>query len=213
VRIEQTHSGFFAYLANKQGEQSISTNKIIFACDSQTISKLIAPLDASLENSLLAIPHAKLGLLHLAFPKDTVKHPLDGFGFLSPPEVLNPLLGAMFSSSSFSDRAPSGMHLITCFCGGGYYPEFADVTRKEVQNAVIEQLSRLIGASSPPNILHAVSWPKAIPMYPLFHHQLLEQITAFEAAHPNLTLLGNWREGISISDRLQDAFKCAEKML
>ena len=56
------------------------------------------------------------------FRRADVAHPLDGFGMLIPEKEGFNILGALFSSSLFPNRAPEGEVTITCYIGGARAP-------------------------------------------------------------------------------------------
>jgi len=142
----------------------------------------------------------------VAYDKNTVKHALDGFGFLVQPKLNLALLGAIFNSSLFEDRAPENKHLLTCFVGGAGKPEFADIRNENIKQRVISELNELIGTTSNPEIINEIYWPQAIPNYALNHYKLQEKLDDFETKHPQIKLLGNWRSGISLPQRVDEAF-------
>jgi len=62
-------------------------------------------------------------VLALGFRRDQLSHPLDGFGFLVPEVERRRVLGAVFSSSLFPERAPAGHVMLTVFVGGTRDPD------------------------------------------------------------------------------------------
>jgi oxygen-dependent protoporphyrinogen oxidase len=73
--------------------------------------------------SLDHIPQPPVSSLFLGFRREQVAHPLDGFGALVPAREQRSLLGVLFSSSLFADRAPDGHVALTVFAGGMRQPE------------------------------------------------------------------------------------------
>ena len=191
--------------------ETITSKNVILCVEADTTGKLIHSLNQNISRKIETLPYAPLGLIHLLVRKNSVKHPLDGFGFLTSPKDNLSVLGGIFSSSIFRERATLDSHLITCFSGGGYKPELADVTKLEVQKEVIHSVSSLLSIESPPEILKTVYWPKAVPTYPLNHHTLLESVSSFEKDCKGLFLLGNWRMGISLSARIEEAFTLSKQ--
>jgi oxygen-dependent protoporphyrinogen oxidase len=200
----------------KSGSVQVSTDtgqhegdRLILALPAQESARLIHSCNVEASRLLQALPGSALGVLHLAFDRKDVKHALDGFGFLWKPQPGRSLLGALFSSSLFVGRAPSGKVLLTCMCGGGVNPGLADVRDEKVQRGAIESLLPLIGAKVWPEVLRATYWERAIPSYPLGHFRLLEEVSRLESQYRQLRFLGNWRDGISIADCVAAARKMA----
>ncbi|MBV8199750.1 MAG: protoporphyrinogen oxidase, partial [Acidobacteria bacterium] len=73
--------------------------------------------------AIAAIPHAPVAVVALGYERDQVLHPLDGFGFLAPHREGRRILGCLFSSSLFPERAPAGRVLLTVMAGGRRRPQ------------------------------------------------------------------------------------------
>ena len=58
------------------------------------------------------MPTTPLALTFLGFKREQIEHPLDGFGFLVPEVEQMKILGTLFSSTLFPNRAPKG-HVLT----------------------------------------------------------------------------------------------------
>src|SRR6185436_7219590 len=61
----------------------------------------------------------------LGFRREEVGHPCEGFGMLIPKVAGFKILGTIFSSSLFPNRAPAGHITLTSYVGGERYPELA----------------------------------------------------------------------------------------
>ena len=62
---------------------------------------------------------------------------------------------------------------------------------------------RALGASLAPSFFRATRWPRAIPQYWVGHTARITRIAA--ATPPCLSLIGNWRGGISMEDCVRSA--------
>ena len=192
---------------------SIACKNVVLTTSAPAAAALLKGyLPDATNKELLDFPYAPMGILHLAYEKEAVEHPLDGFGFLCQPAEKQVLLGAIFNSSIFPNRAPEGYHLITCFLGGARKPELANAQEKEIQESAISELGTLIQASQKPEILQANYIKKAIPNYPLNHFRLQSQFHEFMKANPGFHVLGNWLEGIGIPDRVRAAQTASDRV-
>jgi len=61
-----------------------------------------------LADELTAIPFASSMTINLAYRREDIKHPLDGFGFVVPLVEKRTILACSFSSVKFPGRAPDG---------------------------------------------------------------------------------------------------------
>ncbi len=113
------------------GRDSIRARSVVLTASAKESAFLLRE-QPDISAAIRSVPYSPLGVLHLAFDKSKVAHPLDGFGFLCPPILSRGLLGAIFSSSITPLRAPEGYHLLTCFSGGARFPHRSDVTDHEM---------------------------------------------------------------------------------
>jgi hypothetical protein len=87
------------------------------------------------------------------------------FGMLIPQIEGFRILGTLFSSSLFPQRAPEGHVTLTSYVGGTRAPELADRPEAELARIVIGDLERILGIRGAPTFRHQVFYPRAIPQY------------------------------------------------
>ena len=212
--IEKENDSYSVHFIDSSNKSKgvLKCKSIVLTTSAPAAAALLKAYLPDASKKLLDFPYAPMGILHLAYQKDAVEHPLDGFGFLCQPAKKQVLLGAIFNSSVFPNRAPEGYHLITCFLGGARQPELANAPDKEIQGLAISELNTLIQAAKGPQVLQASYLKKAIPNYPLNHFRLQSQFHEFMKANPSFLVLGNWLEGIGIPDRIQEAQMASERL-
>ncbi len=154
------------------------------------------------------IPQPPVSSLFLGYRREQVGHPLDGFGGLVPAIEHRSVLGILFSSTLFPDRAPAGHVGLTVFAGGLRQPETARLTTNELLARIGLDLHELVGVNTPPAFVKHTYWPRAIPQYVLGYERYLEAINQLELSTSGLFVGGNVRDGIS----LQDCIKAGEKL-
>ena len=158
-----------------------------------------------LQRALHALPnveHPPMAMLALGYRNDSLPAPPKGFGFLVPEVEQANILGGIYASSLFPGRAPQGFSLITVFIGGMRQPELARLSEAEQLVLAHQDLERLIGATQQPVFHLRRTWAEAIPQYGLSHGALLLRLAAIEAEFPGYHLLGNYRSGIGVPDRV-----------
>lgn len=186
---------------------------LVLATPAHVSAKLLAPLDAMLAEPLDEIVYPPVAAVALGFPPGLIAHPLDGFGVLIPRRERRRTLGALFSSTLFSERAPEGHKLITAFIGGRQDPDAFEMSDEEMARQVINDLGGLLGIEGPPVWQRVNRWPKAIPQYELGHLARIKRLDQALAHHPGLSLIGNWRDGIAVGDCLENGRALADKVL
>jgi len=154
------------------------------------------------------IPQPPVSSLFLGYRREQVAHPLDGFGGLVPAVENRNVLGVLFSSTLFPDRAPTGHVGLTVFAGGLRQPDIARLSTEALLARIAPDLKDFVGVATPPVFVRHTFWPRAIPQYILGYERYLEAIAQVEQATTGLFIGGNVRDGIS----LQDCIKAGEKL-
>jgi oxygen-dependent protoporphyrinogen oxidase len=168
------------------------------------------PLPADLHEALRPlqlIDYPPVSVLSLAFKRRDVAHPLDGFGVLVPECEQRTVLGVLFPTSLFPDRAPHDEVLLTVFIGGERQPKYAQADTPSLVAGVMPELEQILGVSGQPTFVHHKHWPLAIPQYKLGYGERLQQMDQAERQYPGLELAGNYRHGISLSYCIEAAMK------
>jgi len=146
------------------------------------------------------------------FPREAVRHPLDGFGMLVPAVEGKRILGTIFSSSLFPGRAPRGFVLLTSFVGGSRQPELASLPDDQLDRIVRDDLAALLGAQGEPAFRRIIRWPRAIPQYNTGYGGTVSALEKLEAAHPGLHFVGNYRGGIAAGQCIRNGLRLAEEI-
>jgi oxygen-dependent protoporphyrinogen oxidase len=148
----------------------------------------------------------------VTYRRDQVEHPLDGFGALLPPCEGRDVLGILFPSSLFENRAPDGHICLTAFIGGALRPELTTLPEDQQLKKLQDTCAQLLGVSGQPTQTHCTRWPKAIPQYTFGHRERLAAAEAVEAEYPGLFLGGNWRGGIALGQCINSGLKLADRV-
>jgi oxygen-dependent protoporphyrinogen oxidase len=148
----------------------------------------------------------------LGFRRQNVAHPLDGFGMLIPRLEGFRILGSIFSSSLFPNRAPAGHVTLTSYIGGARSPELARKSPEELFDMTLEDLRVLLRISGEPTFKHHVLYPQAIPQYNLGYERFRNLMAEMETGAPGFFLAGHYRDGISVSDCIVSGEKAAGRI-
>lgn len=148
----------------------------------------------------------------LGFRRQDVRHPCQGFGMLIPRVEGFKILGTIFSSSLFPNRAPAGHLTLTSYVGGERYPELAGLPPEQLVALTYEDLRVLLGVQGRPTFQHTVSYPKAIPQYVVGYGRYREMMNQIEAQAPGFFLAGHYRDGVSLSDSIVSGCQVADRV-
>ena len=158
------------------------------------------------------IKYPPVASLVLGFRREDVTHPLDGFGMLIPAAERFSILGALFSSSLFPNRAPAGHVLLTCYMGGARAPELALLGAEQQFELALNDLGRILGIRGAPTFKHAFVYPKAIPQYEVGYGKFKQLMNDTEVKAPGIFFAGHYRDGISLGDSMVSGDNAAERM-
>ena len=76
-----------------------------------------------------------------AFPREAVRHPLNGTGFVVPSTEGINITAAAWISSKWPHRAPDGQTLIRAFLGGARDPNVLSKTDQELIDIALADLN------------------------------------------------------------------------
>ena len=186
---------------------------IVLAAPAHALTAMELP--AEIRRYALPIEHVEyppVSCITLGFRREDVAHPLDGFGVLVPTVEKRQILGALFSSTLFPDRAPDGHVTITVFIGGGRDPKLARLGTDELVRLVRTDLKELLGVRGDPVFAKHVYWPRGIPQYAVGYDAVKDAADATEAANPGLYLTGNFRHGVSVGDCIASGQQVAQNV-
>jgi len=148
----------------------------------------------------------------LGFRREDVAHPCQGYGMLIPKIEGFKILGTIFSSSLFPNRAPAGHLTLTSYVGGERQPDLASRPADELVALTCEDLRVLLGVKGRPVFEHTMLYPKAIPQYNVGYGRYRELMNAIENQAAGLFLAGHYREGVSLGDSIVSGGNVVERV-
>jgi oxygen-dependent protoporphyrinogen oxidase len=180
------------------GDRSQEFDAVIVATQAKSASKLTGLIDTDLSHSLGEIVHTGCAIVALAFRRDDIAHPLDGFGFVVPKVENRQILSGSFSSVKYEGRAPEGMVLFRVFMGGAYQPELLELDDDRLSDIAVSEMSQLLGIQGPAALKRVTRLPESMPQYYVGHLDRVAEIKRRASHHPGLFLTGNAYAGVGI---------------
>ena len=126
---------------------------MVMTTEAHATARMIDGVDPSLALQLRAIPYASSIIVNVAYRRDQVQHPLDGFGMVVPAIESRSILAASFLNVKFPQPAPAGTVLLRVFIGGAIQPELFDLDDDAVRDVVARELGTLIGVRGEPILM------------------------------------------------------------
>lgn len=212
VRIVPGEKGYGVTVNDAAGERNYRARAVLLATPAQAAARLTAPFAPQAAAALAAIPYPPVAVVVSAYRREGIAHPLDGFGFLVPQRERRLVLGTIFSSTLFGQRAPAGLALLTTFIGGMRQPELAQREEGEIAGFAQAELAALLGAPASADFVRVTRWPRAIPQYTLGHLDRIARIEQAESDFPGLFFCANYRGGIAVGDCIKSAARAARQV-
>jgi oxygen-dependent protoporphyrinogen oxidase len=186
-------------------DYTFRSRALVFAIPSHAYSGIEFGFDFSIRAPLSGVSYPPVSMVFFGYTGSPTDVPLDGFGFLVPEKEQRNILGTIWSSTLFSNRAPEGGAGLTTFVGGSRQPDQALLPDDELADRVLGDLADLLRVRRSPDVVYIRRWERAIPQYKVGHLDIVRSIEEFESQHPGLYVTGNFRGGISISDCVKQA--------
>jgi oxygen-dependent protoporphyrinogen oxidase len=186
---------------------------VAIATEPWNAARLVAGVDREVGDLLAQIPAAPAVVVALGFSTGDLRRRLDGFGFLVPPHEPLRMLGCLWSSTTFADRAPPGRALLRVLLGGPADRSVLDLPDDRLVALVLRELDRTMGLIGSPELTRIIRWPAAIPQYTLGHGERLRRIAHRLRRLPGLHLLGNGYRGVALNDCVVSAGAAADAIL
>jgi oxygen-dependent protoporphyrinogen oxidase len=213
VSLSRTGNGWLVTARNKTGEREVRATQVVLSTPASAAADLLWPTEAELAALLDGIEYAPLNVVHTGFRRAAITHPLDGNGFLSLGHAGTPLIGCMWMSSIFDNRAPAGRVLLSNYVGGARYPQTASWSDARLCGTVLAGLRPLIGLRSEPEMVRVDRHRRALPLYHGNYCGRVQRIREVAAPLAGLHIVGNYMGGVSVRDRLACAMQAAETIL
>jgi len=212
VPVRGISRGGNSYQVHTSGK-TLEADIVIVATPAYASAEMLRDLDSSLSDTLSRIPYPHVSVVCFGYAREKVKHPLNGFGFLIPFIEGRKILGNLWDSSIFPNRASEGQVLLRTMIGGAKFPQTRDLDDDRLVHLVYDELKPILQLAAEPDMLRVYRWDRAIPQYLLGHEAILNTLDEILKKYPGLYLTGNAYRGIGINDCVENAYKLADAVL
>lgn len=216
VRVEGLHAlasgGFQLSLRDGGSDTSMRVKGVVLALPAYAAARVLAPLAPAVGDGLAAIRHPPLAVVALGYRRAQIAHPLDGLGVLTPTVEHRKVLGFLFSSTLFAQRAPDDHILLTAYVGGARQPELAQLPRAELITMVKAEAADLLCARGDPAFDSVCYWRQGLPQPDLGHAGRIAGLRTLEEEYPGLVITGNYVAGVSTAACIDAAVAAAQRI-
>jgi oxygen-dependent protoporphyrinogen oxidase len=171
---------------------------------------LVQPFSPDAAAALGAIPYAPIAVVGLGYA-EAPSRSLDGFGVLVAKGESPRILGAVFESTLWSDRAPEGGALIRCMLGGTRDPDVLLQSDEQMVGTARQGLETTMGIHETPSFSEVIRWPKGIPQYTVGHVARVRRIKT-GLSEIGIVMSSSALGGISLNDCIAKGHKTAERV-
>ena len=185
---------------------------VVSTLSAYQIAPLIKHLSTETATSLSEIIYPPLVVLNLAYPKNSISQPLDGFGFLVPKNEHKHFLGAIWNSIVFPQKAPEDLALFTLFIGGVRDQDALNTDKEQTIKNAIKEFELVMQINAEPVLNESHLWNHSIPQLNLGYLELLKKLELFESRHLGFHISGNFRSGVAVGDCITYAKRLVSKI-
>jgi oxygen-dependent protoporphyrinogen oxidase len=200
VRLERG----FRVIAERSAAE---VDQLVVCAPSFAAAALLAESDAELAAQLARIeytPIAVVGFGYRALPAAP-----GGFGLLTTSDSRVPVLGVVWDSNIFPDRAPPGGFTLRVMIGGQRAPALAALDEPQLVATARAALKTTMQLDREPDVVFVRRWPRGIPALVPGHLALVERILERLAATPGLHLNCNAYRGVAMNDCARESRELA----
>ena len=160
--ISRDGNHYTLHLSSGKQEQA---ERIILAAPAYAQATILKDLAPDIAQSLTELYYPPLAVCCVGYPRDKIKHDLNGFGFLVPSRERKKILGNLWDVSIFPNRAPEGYVLLRTMVGGARAADYAVEDPEKLAEMVRGELATIMGIDATPDFIKSYRHEKSIPHY------------------------------------------------
>lgn len=186
-------------------------DKVILASPAFVSAQLVHNMDSQLSMMLNDIDYSPISIV--GFGYDVLAHNLDGFGLLTTTSAHKEILGVLWDSSIFDNRAPKGKKSLRVMIGGQRNPTLALKSEQELIAIAQKGIKETMGLDATPDVVFVERYEKGIPNYRLGHGARMAKLFETLSQHSGLYLNANAYFGVGLNDCVSHSKKCAQHVI
>ena len=188
-----------------------SFDKVILSTPAYESAEMLKDIDSSLFEMLSAIEYSPISIVGLGY--NELSHDLKGFGLLTTSSAKKEILGVLWDSSIFDDRAPKNKKSLRVMIGGQRNPKLALKSDEELLKIAIHGVKETMGLEAIPDVSYVKRYEKGIPNYRVGHLEHMGKLFEKLKEHKGLYLSSNAYYGVGLNDCVRNSKKIAEQII
>ncbi len=210
VDTEKTARGYTLNFAD--GSQA-AADCVVLTSPAHDSAAAIRGIDGGIALQLNNIPYPALSVVAFGFRKERLTRDLNLFGFLIPAKEKRKILGTLFDTSIFPNRAAPDRVLLRVMIGGARAQALAMLPDDKLVSLAQSELAAVADVKAEPELVKIYRWEKAIPQYHVNHYKKIEMIETALTKHKGLYLGGNAFRGVAVNDCIANGFRLADQII
>ena len=213
-RLKQNEDKSWSVLfSNNEKELELQADKVITTSGAYTLPSILPFVDKNLMDKISNLKYAPVVQISVGV-KDTENLKFNAFGGLVPSREQREVLGILYPSACFENRAPKEGALFSFFIGGIKHRELTELSDKELEELILRNFHSMLHfpESKKPDLIHIFRHEKAIPQYELNSGERFKAVDEIEAKYPGLIIAGNLKGGIGMADRIKQGATIAQSL-
>jgi len=192
-------------------------DELYFCAPAYSVGPMLKNVNHRLSCELSKVNYAPMAVVGLVYPREYFSKKPKGYGYLIPSSEKSQVLGVLFEGNIFPGRCREDQVLFRVMIGGARNPDILNKTKEELVQLAVKEIEMLSGKKEQtsengnPQELFFMPLAKAIPQYDLLYCEIKATIEDELQKIPNLHLVANYLNGVSLNDCIESAYQGAQK--
>ncbi len=191
---------------------TLGTRHLVLATPSYVAADVVRNLSSTLHDALGRIKYAPIAVVCLGYDAAQVKSSVEGFGFLVPQKEGRRILGSIWTSSIFAERAPQGKVQFRTMLGGDGDHDSIKLDDNKLTELATSDLAGIMGISGEPETVKVYRWQYGIPQYHIGHRAVMDTVEGELKRLRQVHLASNAYFGIGLNDCVKQAWRVYQKI-
>ena len=180
---------------------------VVITAPAYAAAELLDAQAPTLSDRLREVQYTPIVTATAFVSRDAFTRPVSGVGVLAPPSERRACLGILFNSSAFEGRVRDELShaSFTVLFGGASQPQWVTAPGEEIERAVKQELSELLGIRGGLLRLVVTHWCRAIPQYSTRLPRVWQSARETWCARPGRILFGNYTGQVSLRGMIETA--------
>ncbi len=195
-------------------EITIHSKQVVTATGSYSLADILPFISKDDIHQLTNLTYAPVVQVSVGV-KNTDGLTFNAFGGLVPSCEKRDVLGILYPSACFNNRAPKEGALFSFFIGGVKRRELTELSDQELEKLVIKNFHEMLHfpTTKQPDLIRIFRHKLAIPQYEINSGERFKTIELLENTFKGLYISGNIKGGIGMADRIKQGVETAKRIL